>query len=364
MLGIWAWFFRKKQSTNVTRLFLGQMVVLALAMAVLPMVANMLDFGYLSGVERVGKVGHDPRMLIWSNAIDLIQQRPWFGWGWRETGYGHFMTLFDNRHNELLENVHNLPLQLAVEFGLPLTALGIFSIIWALSRSRPLKADADNSQRSGGGPSSQHFAWVILLLIVGIHSMLEYPLWYAGFLFLTGVSVGYVLPLQARDAEQAVFQVWTLRTMKLGALLLIILSVVAWQQYAKVLLIYKTPFTNNRDVQRASVTAAINNASGAWLFQEHLDFALLGWTTVTSENAIDVRRRSENLLHFSAEPRVIEPLLLSLWYLQDIDALKLQTEHYCRAFPGPYERWREAQSGHPMLPVVKQVTEKCRPAIH
>lgn len=360
VLGIWAWFLRKKQTTTVTRLFLGQMVALALAMVVLPMVANMLDFGYLSGADRVGKVGHDPRLLIWSNAIELIQQRPWVGWGWRETGYGHYMTLFGNRHNELLENVHNLPLQLAVEFGLPLTALGIFSIIWALLRSKPLKTNSDKGTGSGDGPSSQLFAWAILLLIVGIHSMLEQPLWYVGFLFLTGVSVGYVLPLQTRDAEQGAFQVRGLRTMKLSALLLIILSVVAWQQYAKVLLIYKTPFTNNRDVQRASVAAAINNASGAWLFQEHVDFALLGWTMVTPHNAIEVRRRSEKLLHFSAEPRVIEPLLLSLWYLQDINALKFHAEQYCRAFPGPYEHWRDAQSGRPILPVVKQATEKCR----
>ena len=82
----------------------------------------------------------------------------------------------------------------------------------------------------------------------------------------------------------------------------------AWYQYAAVL-----PITKRLSPIIGNSTRCCNNCneygtSDAWLFRELLDFAELGLVEVTPKNAMDVRKRAEKLLHFSAEPGVIQPL--------------------------------------------------------
>ena len=105
----------------------------------------------------------------------LILQKPWTGWGWGELDYAHYITLFPGaRFCVLLDNAHNLPLHLAVELGLPFALLvcGVASLwVW---RARPW-AETD--------PVRQ-LAWGILA-VVGLHSMLEFPLWYGPFQIVT-----------------------------------------------------------------------------------------------------------------------------------------------------------------------------------
>jgi len=93
------------------------------------------------------------------------------GWGWGELDYAHFITLYPGaRFCEILDNAHNLPLHLAVELGMPLTLAFFGAVVWWVMRARPW-AETD---------ASRQLAWVVLLLI-GVHSLLEYPLWYGPF---------------------------------------------------------------------------------------------------------------------------------------------------------------------------------------
>ena len=52
------------------------------------------------------------RLVLWSNVLSLIAEKPWLGWGWGELDYAHFM-FHDSgpRFCELLNHAHNLPLQ-------------------------------------------------------------------------------------------------------------------------------------------------------------------------------------------------------------------------------------------------------------
>ena len=342
--------WRKQLPRAVTRLMVGQLALLGLSMLFLPIAAGWHGIEFTSSASRVALVGRDARWMIWDNAIALIAERPWTGWGWREMGYARYVTLLDNRFDGLLEHAHNLPLQLALEFGLPVAVLVCGVAAWAIYRAKPWRIHTD----------SKPFAWVILLLIVGIHSMLEYPLWSTGFLFLAGLCVGYLLPITPLGSPATVGQVWALRWAKLSAVGLLVLSLVAWQQYAKVLLIYKTPFTNDKVQQRTAATAALAKASGAWLFQELLDFSTLGITEVTAQNAPEVRRLAEKLLHYSAEPRVIQPLLLSLWWLDDQPALQYHADRFCRAYPAVFQKWNSQPVVHPMVVAMKPLAAECR----
>lgn len=350
--------WRKQYRPAVTRLITGQFIVLALAIFILPFAADLHGFEFSSGLARAAQAGKDNRLAIWINSMDMIFQRPWLGWGWHELGYAHYVNLFDHRFNELLSHSHNLLLQIALEFGLP--AAIFISIIIIIIMRQPWKRGNNNKYPFQGPAADKGFAWIILLLIVGIHSMLEYPLWYAGFLFLTGLFLGYLLPVNNRENSSSRYHSWSKGVTAGGAIGLIGLAFVAWHQYAAVLPIYKTPFTNDREIQRAAVATAIDHASEAWMFRDLLDFAELGLIEVTPKNAMEVRQRAEKLLHFSAEPGVIQPLLLSLWYLGDTEALNFHAERFCRAFPSAFHRWREAYANHPMMLAVGQLTEGCQ----
>jgi O-antigen ligase len=347
VLAMFAFAWRKKLNAAVTQLFMGQLALLILAMLVLTIAAELLEFGFSSGAARTVKMGQDARISIWHDALYLIYERPWLGWGWRETGYAQYATLFKPRYEGIFDNAHNLPLQIFVEFGLLATAPFLGLVFWFSYKKISFCIKRGNITNTPPELESL-FAGCILLLIVGIHSMLEYPLWYAGFLFLVGLFVGYLLPKKEVDGVLNSYQVWSLRFAKLMPILLIALAWVGWQQYNTVLAVYKIPFTNDKSVRQAAMAPVLANASGAWLFGAQLDFAALSSTVVTPQNALEVRERAERLLHFSAEPLVIQPLLLSLLYLNDMDALRFHTERFCQAFPSAYRRWSQEYAGQAM----------------
>jgi hypothetical protein len=252
----------------------------------------------------------------------------------------------------LLDHAHNLPLQLAVEFGVPVAILFSGTALWAIYQGKPWHLVHTGPSEAPSPNSNRIFAWLLLLLIVGIHSMLEFPLWFAGFLFLAGLAIGYLLPAMASQPASHPHRPW------LGiacASVLVGLMLVAWQQYAHVLLMGKAPF-NDRPAQRA----ALKHGADAWLFRGHVDFAELLLTDVTPENAAVVRQKAEKLLHFSPEPHVIRPLLLSLWYLHDVDALRFYAARFCQKFPVAFEQWQADYASHPMWLAAGVEPASCR----
>ena len=63
------------------------------------------------------------RFGIWANTWRLIAQQPWAGVGFGEFNLAWTLTPFPGRPVAFFDHTHNLPLQLAVELGLPLAAL-------------------------------------------------------------------------------------------------------------------------------------------------------------------------------------------------------------------------------------------------
>ena len=133
-------------------------------------------FGRL-GLEGLGSC--TSRKFLYLNVIDLIIEKPFWGWGWRELSLAHFSGAYDNRFCEILDNAHNLPLHFAVELGLMVTLLLIVPFVWMCIKAKPWAASTVASQ----------MAWAVLSLVL-LHSMLEYPLWYGPFMLAFGMSMG------------------------------------------------------------------------------------------------------------------------------------------------------------------------------
>jgi O-antigen ligase len=75
------------------------------------------------------------RFGIWANTLSLIAQRPWFGVGWGEFNLAWSLTPFPGRPVAFFDHTHNLPLQLAVELGVPLALLVVALLTAALWRA-------------------------------------------------------------------------------------------------------------------------------------------------------------------------------------------------------------------------------------
>ncbi len=142
------------------------------------------------------------RFGIWTNTVALIAQHPWAGVGWGEFNLVWSMTPFPGRPVAFFDHTHNLVLQFAVELGLPLATLVLGLLGWALWRAW---ADAHRPDPAAdAAASSMPRAAFAMVLMILIHSQLEYPLWYSYFLLPAAFAFGLCLggPVRASYPDE------------------------------------------------------------------------------------------------------------------------------------------------------------------
>lgn len=199
----WGWLDRRLASKIRVSLLLAPLVYLACWGLMLYWAHQT---GQLFGGEaRVSDGGAEvltsTRYGMWENALTLIQANPWQGVGFGKFGMAWTLTPFSNRSGELFDHAHNLPLHLAVELGLPAAILVMALLSWALWQA------ARRSWLVAGEDGVAARAVFVMLPIIGLHSLLEYPLWYNYFLFPTawawGLSLRQPLDVAQSAPEQA-----------------------------------------------------------------------------------------------------------------------------------------------------------------
>ncbi|MDB5897265.1 MAG: O-antigen polymerase, partial [Ramlibacter sp.] len=280
----------------------------------------------------VDSTGCSSRMILWSNVLTLIAQKPWLGWGWGELDYAHFVTLYPGpRFCEILDNAHNLPLHLAVELGLPAALLACgAALVWAWRRQPWREADARRQLA---------WAWIAVMLL---HGMLEYPLWYGPFQVLFGISVGWLAASQgaARQAEVR-------RGPALAAIGVLLLATcyAAWD-YARVSQIYIAP----EERRAAWREDTLSHVRASWLFSGQARFAETTLSGLNRDNAEWMHGRAEQMLHYSPEPRIVERLIESATMTGREDEAVLHLARFRAAFPQEYAKWREEQRMPPQAP--------------
>ncbi|UUX96285.1 Wzy polymerase domain-containing protein [Aquabacterium sp. J223] len=178
------------------------------------------------------------RYAIWSNTLDLIAQQPWTGVGWGRFNFAWSLTPFPGRPPELFDHAHNLPLHLMAELGIPLGGAITLGLLWSMWRA------FRRSWAVAGEDGIAYRAAFMMLVMVGLHSLLEYPLWYLYFLlptaWLLGLCLGAPVPGEVpRPASRTEVRVWTWALRGVG-LLAIAGAVWAWQQYMTVSVIFQS----------------------------------------------------------------------------------------------------------------------------
>ncbi len=141
------------------------------------------------------------RFGIWADTLAMIRQQPWTGVGFGEFNFAWTLTPFPHRPIAFFDHTHDLVLQLAVELGLPLAALVLALIGVALWRAARLAfgatGDSDDERDTGIARRSAF----MMVLLIGLHSLLEYPLWYSYFLLPAAWAWAFALGRPAGRAD-------------------------------------------------------------------------------------------------------------------------------------------------------------------
>jgi hypothetical protein len=281
----------------------------------------------------VGGTGCFSRLVLWSNVLHLIALEPFTGWGWGELDFAHYTTLYAGpRFCEILDNAHNLPLHLAAELGVPAALLACGGALWWAWRQRPWQETVPRRQ----------LAWTLLALIL-LHSLLEYPLWYGPFQIAFGLAVGWLGPRGIESTARGALHVPGAAA---ASLLVVALGYAAWD-YTRVTQIYLPP----EERRAAWRDDTLEHVRGSWLFSGQARFADLTLASPTRANAAQMYALSQEVLHYSPEPRVIERVIASATLLGREDEAVLHLARFRAAFPREYEAWRaEQRRPLPLLP--------------
>jgi len=142
-------------------------------------------------------------------------------------------------------------------------------------------------------------------LVLGLHSLLEYPLWYGPFQMTLGLAIGllWAMPNEAfatdtHPTQNAPMSMW------MAAMLFIACLFAAWD-FNRVSQIYRqaasrdAPYRDN----------PLHHAQQSWLFKNQADFAELTTQAVTADNAAQLSAQGLRLMHYSPEARVVQRVI-------------------------------------------------------
>ncbi|MDR0480035.1 MAG: Wzy polymerase domain-containing protein [Burkholderiaceae bacterium] len=341
----WAWrkeraVFQFAPADERVRVFSWRLVAaLAVAAVLLYLIAGWLLSLSLRNVDGLGgrnlmdhwehgESACGSRVVLWRDVLWLIVQKPLTGWGWGNLAWAHYMAPYEEvglpRFCHILDNAHNLPLHLAVTLGVPATAAIGALALWLIWRGRPW----------GDTDPARQLAWGVLLAI-GIHSLVEYPLWYGPFQIAALLCL-WLLWATRHGADAAAPARWRWPCGTLALALLAFIGYAGWD-YWRVGQLFLA------EDQRAPIFRhnTMGQAKRSWLFAGIVNFAEVTTRSTTRENAPIQLREALETLHFSPEPRVIEKVIASAALLSENGVASEQLARFKASFPDDLRAWND-----------------------
>ncbi len=274
------WGLVDARLSGATRIALALTVVFPLWAVCLPWLSAHFSFvPHAVGAATRTAEGDSSHFAIWRNAIEMVRQQPWLGVGWGEFNFAWTLTPFPHRPTAFFDHTHDLPLQLIVELGIPLALVVLGLLIWACGQGL-VRAWATQGPAGHGARA----AWVMVAMI-GIHSLDEYPLWYAYFLLPAAWAWGFTLgsgPAPRPAAEATLSGVVGGRPVDPGKLIrlssegsglrwfggaMVVVAVLSTWDYFRVSTIFL------EDAGLPPLTERISSGQSSWFFAHHADYA-------------------------------------------------------------------------------------------
>jgi len=282
--------------------------------------ASFESGGHGSGAADVDVTERSIRLHIWYEAWLIFNQFPILGAGFGQFGWQHFL-LGPSLHNTgivgLYNNAHNLVMQTAAEMGLAgvLVLLGTLGL-WI----RQMR----NAQHTlfhwwGGG----------ILAVLAIHSLLEYPLWYAYFLGVAALTLGIMDSSSYRLELRAAGRLAVASIVLLGVLSMSQL----WLGYRSLEKLTAVRQISARNEDYFSELLAVHNQA---LLQPFVEVAMSSLMEGHYDNLADARVLNENVMHFVPVGTVVYREVMLLALSGEQSAAQAQLEQSIWAFPSGF----------------------------
>jgi hypothetical protein len=223
----------------------------------------------------------------------MIEQQPWLGVGWGEFNFAWTLTPFPDRPVAFFDHTHNLPLHLLVELGIPL-GLAVLALmlhaLWIAWRAARVAAPAD----AAPGEALLRPAAFAMVLLILVHSLLEYPLWYAYYLLPAAFAFGVCLAAPpaasppARDGHA--------RALLIGAVALMLGGALSVVDYTRVVAIFAP------SDKAPSLAQRIVDGRKSIFFSHHGDYA----AATTSAHPADVMPAFLGAPHYLLDARLLQ----------------------------------------------------------
>ncbi len=259
------------------------------------------------------------RLHIWYEAWLIFTQFPLLGAGFGQFGWQHFL-LGPSLHNisitGLYNNAHNLVMQTAAEMGLSglLILFGTLTLWVRQIRNVP--------------HTVYHWWGGSLLAVLAIHSLLEYPLWYAYFLGVAALTLGIL------DSSTYRLELRNVGRLSVASILLLgVLSLLqVWQGYHE---LEKLTSPQLASAKNEDFFNDLKVAHRQALLQPYVEVAMTA-IMVGRENLVDMRELNESVMHFVPIGSVVYREVILLALSGEQDAAQLQLERAIWAFPEGY----------------------------
>lgn len=351
LLGGWAMRAHSDETRSAGRLaiFTGGA---SLVVQILFANSGVLDrLGVTSSIARAADAGSNgQRLYDWSLALSAIKAHPWLGVG---AGGFHGWAIEQmpfTPHvpfSKFAEHAHNLPLHLAATMGLPFAVLFVGVVGWWLVRQ--LRA-----------PMTPERLFALCgLSVIGLHSMVEYPLWYTYFIIPAGLFCG-ILTATDPGVRTVEMPAWGMKV--LGALFVLALVWVA-RDYVVVERAYSDWSVHRErtpDADRERIRASLGGVPNWSIVADHARSLELQLWRPERESAADVALQCEPA--FKARPSwgLGTHCLLAMGMAGDRAGVARMSLVLCEGFPRHHQMLREwAEAADRYRPVVSVRSENC-----
>ncbi|WP_316663681.1 Wzy polymerase domain-containing protein [Ralstonia psammae] len=264
-----------------------------------------------STVDRLGE--GTGRTQLWVHAWHMFVAHPWLGGGWGDYAWNQFVqtdalgpvTMSLNAHNIVLDQLAKVGL-----LGLLAIALPMLGFLWSLRKRR----------------MTPELAFLLsIAAVMGVHSMLEYPLHYLFFLLPLAFALGYADERNLRVPSSGMVFVST-AAISIGT---VALMAHLWGDYKAVERLHYSPDGGKKEIARYG-----GHGPTLLLPYENLAFAIQ-WN-VTSEMASSLEKLEFHAMQFYPGSLTVQRYVLALAYLGRTDEAMVYARRMRASYPADY----------------------------
>lgn len=184
---------RKQGERTVDRLLLVTLLALYVSLVLgLPQIGKWMGFSSGSVTAHVG--GRSERLVLLQQAWHMAAEHPWLGVGWFGFGAEQVRIAADFTSTTYAEHAHNWLLNFAAELGWPATILIFGALAWWTVQTCVVNKLTQLTQLTKA-TLAVRFASLCLVAVL-VHSMVEFPLWYAFVLAPVALLMGMLHQLR------------------------------------------------------------------------------------------------------------------------------------------------------------------------